>query len=86
MPRQFVKKGFNKRMWQRLTTTEHCGRTGRDSSYSNQGTNCQDFQKDGKGLLNDTQQGSPEVPQPSHPSDDNVEIPAGPSHDGVTQS
>ena len=71
---------------QRLTATEHCGRTGGDSSYSNQGTNCQDFKEDGKGLLNDTQQGSSEVPQPAHSSDDNVKIPTGPSHDRDTQS
>ena len=71
---------------QRLTATEHCERTRGDSSYCNQGINYQDFKKDGKGLLNDTQQSRPEVPQPAHPSDDNVKIPAGPSHDGVTQS
>ena len=71
---------------QRLTATEHCGRTGGDSSYSNQGTNCQDFKEDRKGLLNDTKQSSPEVPQPAHSSDDNVEIPTRPSHDRDTQS
>ena len=71
---------------QRLTATEHCGRTGGDSSYSNQGTNCQDFKKDGKGLPNDTQQSSSKVPQPAHPSDDNVKIPTRPSHDRVMQS
>ena len=71
---------------QRLTATEHCGRTGGDSSHSNQGTNCQDFKKDGKGLLNDTQQSSSKVPQSAHSSDDNVEISTRPSHDRVMQS
>ena len=71
---------------QRLTTTEHCGRTGGDSSYSNQGTNCQDFKEDRKGLLNNTKQSSPEVPQLAHSLDDNVKIPTRPSHDRDTQS
>ena len=41
--------------------------------------------RDGKGLLNDTQQSSSKVPQPAHSSDDNVEISTRPSHDRVMQ-
>ena len=61
-------------------------RTGEDSSNSNQGTNCQDFKEDGKGLLNDTKQSSSEVPQSANSSDDNVEVPTRPSHDRDMQS
>ena len=71
---------------QRLTTTEHCGRTGGDSSYNNQGTNCQDFKEDRKSLLNDAKQSSPEVPQSTNSSDDNVKVPTRPSHDRDMQS
>ena len=70
----------------RLTETEHCGRTGGDSSNCNQGTNSEDFKKDGKGVFNDCQQRRPEVPQHANPTDNNIEISAGPSYHGIMKS
>ena len=70
----------------RLTKTEHCGRTGGDSSNCNQGTNSEDFKKDRKGVFNNCQQSRPKVPQKANPTDNNVEISVGLSHHRIAKS
>ena len=70
----------------RLTKTEYCGRTRGDSSNCNQGTNSEDFKKDGKDVFNDCQQSRPEVSQQANPTDNYVKISAGPSHHGIKKS